>query len=290
MNNKIGVHMLVFTAGFSEKDLDYAIGTAKEIGYDYIELPLLNPYAIDVDLAKKALQSHNMQAVCLLGLSFDTDISSDDPDVRQNGQKLLWKALEVSAGLGAWYLGGVIYSAMAKYLKPATEENRKYSAEFLAQLAEKAKSHGIKIGIEPVNRYESNLVNTGRQAIEFIKLSGSDNIFVHLDSYHMNIEENDQSTPVHECQDYLGYVHINENHRGYLGSGSLDFTSLFHALADIKYTGPIAFESFSSAVISEDFRSSLAIWRDLWTDSKDLASRAKTFIDNYLYAAYRNKQ
>jgi D-psicose/D-tagatose/L-ribulose 3-epimerase len=85
--------------------------------------------------------------------------------------------------------------------------------------------------------------------------------------------------------DRLGYIHIGENHRGYLGSGHLDFTAFFHALADIRYTGPITFESFSSAVIAAGLSSDLAIWRNLWSDGEDLARHARTFIANHLTAA-----
>lgn len=93
--------------------------------------------------------------------------------------------------------------------------------------------------------------------------------------------------PVHEVGDRLGYVHIGENHRGYLGSGSLDFTAFFHALADIGYTGPITFESFSSAVVAEGLSNDLAVWRDLWDDGMDLARHAHGFMRAGLQAAGR---
>jgi sugar phosphate isomerase/epimerase len=78
---------------------------------------------------------------------------------------------------------------------------------------------------------------------------------------------------------------IGENHRGYLGSGHLDFTAFFHALTDIDYTGPITFESFSSAVIAAGLSNDLAIWRNLWSDGEDLARHARAFIANHLTAA-----
>jgi D-psicose/D-tagatose/L-ribulose 3-epimerase len=87
--------------------------------------------------------------------------------------------------------------------------------------------------------------------------------------------------------DRLGYVHIGENHRGYLGSGHLDFASFFHALADINYTGPITFESFSSAVVSPTLSNDLSIWRNLWNDGPALAKHAREYMVHALDGASR---
>jgi D-psicose/D-tagatose/L-ribulose 3-epimerase len=90
-----------------------------------------------------------------------------------------------------------------------------------------------------------------------------------------------------ECGDRLGYVHIGESHRGYLGSGTVDFPRLFRALARADYEGPIAFESFSSVVVSHEFCSALAVWRNLWEDGSDLAQHARQFMQEQLEAARR---
>jgi len=136
-----------------------------------------------------------------------------------------------------------------------------------------------------VNRYESNQLNTAAQALEMLDKVNAPNVVVHLDTYHMNIEEDDLVRPVHDVGDRLGYVHIGENHRGYLGSGHLDLTGFFHALADIHYTGPITFESFSSAVVSPTLSSDLAIWRNLWDDGDDLARHARSHIAGLIHAS-----
>ena len=99
--------------------------------------------------------------------------------------------------------------------------------EIITNLSEQAKNMGIIIGLEPVNRYESNLINTASQAMDFIKLSESDNLFIHLDSYHMNIEEASYNESISDCGDKLGYFHIGENHRGYLGTGHINFFEIF---------------------------------------------------------------
>jgi D-psicose/D-tagatose/L-ribulose 3-epimerase len=103
----------------------------------------------------------------------------------------------------------------------------------------------------------------------------------------MNIEEDDLVRPVHEVGERLGYVHVGENHRGYLGSGHLNFGAFFHALADVGYTGPITFESFSSAVVMEGLSGDLAIWRNLWDDGDDLARHARAFVAGQVAASAR---
>jgi D-psicose/D-tagatose/L-ribulose 3-epimerase len=173
---------------------------------------------------------------------------------------------------------------MRKYMTPATPGNRQHSIEVIGRLAQRAAALGVGVGVEVVNRYESNLLNTSRQAVTYVEETAADNLFIHLDTYHMNIEEPDMFTPVLDAGKHLGYVHIGESHRGYLGSGSVDFGSFFRALARVDYDGPVVFESFSSAVVHPDLSSMLGVWRNLWTDGEDLGRHANSFIRNQLAA------
>jgi D-psicose/D-tagatose/L-ribulose 3-epimerase len=256
-------------------------------GYDFIEIPLLDPERVDAPMTRAALARHGLSATCSLGLGFDTDVSSPDPEVAQRGEALLTRAVQVAAELGSPYLGGVIYSAMGKYLAPSAPGARSQVAVALRRVAGMAAGLGISLGLEPVNRYESNLVNTAEQALALIAETEATNVVVHLDVYHMNIEEGDLEKPVLRCGDRLGYVHVGESHRGYLGSGTIRFADFFRALARVGYEGPIAFESFSSAVISPEFCSSVAVWRDLWSYGPDLAQQARRFMEVELAAARR---
>lgn len=149
----------------------------------------------------------------------------------------------------------------------------------------RAERADVTLGIEAVNRYESNLINSAEQALELADEIGAGNIVVHLDAYHMNIEEPNLGDSIRLCGSRLGYVHIGESHRGYLGTGTVDFDQLFAALVEIGYDGPLTFESFSTAVISERFASALAVWRDPWQDGGDLAAHARRFISDQLRAA-----
>ena len=94
----------------------------------------------------------------------------------------------------------------------------------------------------------------------------------------MNIEEDGFVKQVEQCGDRLGYVHIGESHRGYLGTGTIDFDAFFGALVRSGYDGPVTFESFSSAVVHPELSNQLAVWRNLWDDGDDLARHAYEFM------------
>jgi D-psicose/D-tagatose/L-ribulose 3-epimerase len=156
----------------------------------------------------------------------------------------------VVSQIGGTQLCGVIYSAMQKYMDPATEAGVANSRAVIGRVAQYGAGLGVSLALEVVNRYETNILNTGRQALAYVDAIGRDDVAVHLDSYHMNIEESDMVAPVLDCADRLAYVHIGESHRGYLGTGNVDFDGLFKALGRIGYSGPVVFESFSSTVVS----------------------------------------
>jgi len=234
-----------------------------------------------------ALERAKLGSSASLGLDASTDISSSDKDAVTRGEALLDRALAVVRDVGGTDLCGVIHSAMMKYMAPKTAEQVENSVGVIRRLAEKADKVGVNLHLEVVNRYESNLLNTGAQAVEMIGRIGAPNLRVHLDTYHMNSEEGFVGKAIEDCGRHLGYFHVGESHRGYLGTGTIDFDAAFRALARIGYQGPIAFESFSSAVVDPKLSNMLGVWRNLWTDSRDLAAHAKAFMEAGLVSARR---
>jgi len=275
---QIGCHGLVWTGNYDPDGIRLAVRKTKEAGFDLIEFPLMDPFSFDVDAAKEALDAYGITATGSLGLDQATDISSDDPRAVEAGEALLTRAVEVLAELGSEHLCGIIYSAMMKYMEPATTTGIANSQAVLGRIAAQGAERGVHVSVEVTNRYESNVINTARQARQFVAGVAPAPLGVHLDTYHMNIEESDMFSPVLETADALRYVHIGESHRGYLGSGNVDFDSFFKALGRISYDGPIVFESFSSAVVAPDLSRMLGIWRNLWSDSEDLGAHANRFI------------
>ena len=275
--NPLGVHALVWVGDWTEPSARLAIESSRETGFDIIEIPLLDPWGVDPVMTRRLLEDNGMQATCSLGLGADTDVSSEDSAVVAKGRDLLAAAVEAAHGFGATHLCGVVYSMMGKYAAPASTISRQHSAESMAWLHEQCTQAGIDLSLEVVNRYETNIANTAREMVALIERAGAD-IGVHLDSYHMNIEENGLADPVHSTGDRFRYLHIGESHRGYLGTGNVDFDELFGAVREVGYSGPVTFESFSSAVVSADLTPMLALWRNLWDDGRDLATHARAFM------------
>jgi D-psicose/D-tagatose/L-ribulose 3-epimerase len=287
LTNPLGVHALVWVGDTSPESLTYAIDRTRAAGFDLLEISLHDSVHLDVPRAAAELEAAGLLVACSRGLAFDADVSSEDAAVVARGEKLLHSSLQTTHDLGGTHFTGALYSALGKYGRPLSPAGRANVVSVLRQLARQAQLLHMTLGLEVCNRYETNVINTARAALTLADDIGEDNVTIHLDTYHMNIEEDDLVRPVREVGDRLGYVHIGENHRGYLGSGHLDFTSFFHALVDIRYTGPITFESFSSAVVAPGLSNDLAIWRNLWDDGFDLARHAHEFMVNGLSAAAR---
>ncbi|GAA1635502.1 sugar phosphate isomerase/epimerase family protein [Microbacterium flavum] len=273
-----GSHGLVWTGSFDEAGLRTAVVGNAAAGYDILEIPLLDPFAFDLGAAQRVLAEHSTRITASLGLSAGTDISSEDPGAVAAGERLLERAVEVTAELGGRWLVGVIYGAMRKHERPLTPTGRHNGQAVLRRVADHAAARGVSLAVEVVNRYETNVINTARQAIAYLREIDHDNIRLHLDTYHMNIEESGLFEPFLDAGDLLGYVHIGESHRGYLGTGTVDFAATFRALARIDYTGPVVFESFSNAVVDPTLSNTLGVWRNLWDDSDDLARHAIAFM------------
>jgi D-psicose/D-tagatose/L-ribulose 3-epimerase len=121
-------------------------------------------------------------------------------------------------------------------------------------------------------------MNTAKDGLHYLDEVDKQNVYLHLDIYNMNIEDYGMFEGVLAAEDCLGYVHIGESHSEYLGTGKVDFGSFFGALKEINYQGPATFESFSSSVVDPALSNSLRIWRNLWTDSNDLADKAINFM------------
>jgi D-psicose/D-tagatose/L-ribulose 3-epimerase len=275
---EFGGHALVWAGDWSPAGARAAISGAARAGYDYVEVALLDPWSVDTSMTKDLLAEYGVRAHASLGLSFETDVTSTNPAVVAKGDELLRKATDVLHALGGTELCGVLYSALGKYPGPASKESRANSVSAMQRLGDYAADKGITVSLEVVNRYETNIMNTGLEGLAFLDQVNRPNVLLHLDTYHMNIEEDGMEKSVFAAGDRLGFVHIGESHRGYLGTGNVDFDTFFAALKKINYQGPITFESFSSAVVDKALSNALCVWRNLWSDSDDLASTALKFM------------
>ncbi|MBU6279272.1 MAG: sugar phosphate isomerase/epimerase [Actinomycetales bacterium] len=282
--NPLGIHSFVWVGGWDRQQCEYAVASTSAAGYDLVEVSGMQPGAIDIAHTRDTLQAAGLASTVTLGLPVSGDINSEDPTRIERGRKILMDALDLTSGIGSDFLGGVIFGALNKYDVPTTDAARQNSAAVIRELAQEASKRGVRIGLEFVNRYESNLLNTVQQTLDYIDVVGEPNVYVHADVYHMNIEERNFRDPLLACGDRLGYIHIGESNRGYLGTGTIDFDEVFDALIEMGYAGAVTFESFSSRIVDDQLAVALCVWRDLWEDSMDLAVHARAFIEQRLGA------
>ena len=285
LGSPLGLHALVWVGEWTPASAKHAISSTAGLGFDLIEIPLLDPNSVDTAMTRTLLEEHGLGAACSMGLDPAADVSSEDPTVVARGRDLLARAVDTTVAIGATDLCGVLYSVLAKYPAPISERSRGHVLESMAWLAERAAGSGLRVNLEVVNRYETNVVNSTRQMLDLIEETGVD-LGVHLDTYHMNIEENGFAAPVREAFDAgrLRYVHVGESHRGYMGTGTVDFDTFCATLREVKYDGPVVFESFSNAVVHPTLSNNLAVWRNLWDDGEDLARHAYAFLTQRLRA------
>jgi D-psicose/D-tagatose/L-ribulose 3-epimerase len=286
---RLGIHSFVWTSGATQPMLEDAMEKSAACGYGLIELAYLKPEKFDLDRLAKKAASLDLEIAVTMGLPLSADVSSEDPAVVKAGEELLANAVAAVRDVGGTKLGGILYSAHTKYSKMPSDRARKNSIAAIAKTADAAKKAGVDLVLEVVNRFETNLLNTTAQGLDFIKATGSDHVTLHLDTFHMNIEEANPAAAIRLAGDKIGYFHIGESNRGYLGDGVIDFDLAFDALLDIGYARDITFESFSSTVVDEGLSLACAIWRDTWTDSMPLAKHAKAFIDQKMANAVRRR-
>jgi len=287
---RLGIHSFVWTGGQTQDGLEMALRKSAEHGYRTIEFAYLRPEKFDLGRLSKLAQSLDVEIGVTMGLPLDRDISSEDPATVKAGKAMLADAVRAVRDIGGNKLGGILYSAHTKYNRQPTKRGWDNSVAVIAETADLAKSCGVDLVLEVVNRFETNLLNTTAQGMKFIAETGSDHVRLHLDTFHMNIEEANPAAAIRLAGDKLGYFHIGESNRGYLGDGVINFDLIFDALLDIDYKRDIVFESFSTTVVDEGLSLACAIWRDTWTDNDPLAAHAKKFIELKMEEAKRRRE
>ena len=268
---KFGVDSFIWSENFSKNDL-WIIPKAKELGFEIIDIAIAHPETFPTQLVKEKIENVGLDIVTTTTLSNETNLISPDSQVRKNGIKNLKLLVDINNKLGSKILGGVIYAAWG-YLtgKPRTELEWNWSVDAMKEVASYAKEKGdLVIAVECVNRFETHFLNIAEDAIRYCKDVGTDNLKVHLDSFHMIWEELSFREAVEKCgKEYLGYVHVCESNRGIPGTGLVPWKEFFTALKNIGYDGPLVIESFDPGF--KELNSQCAIWRKFAESGEELA-------------------
>ena len=258
---KLGVDSFIWAEVFEEKDL-WIIPKAKELGFEVVDLAIAYPDRFPLDAVLKEKKKTGIEIVTTTTLQNDGNLISPDPAVRKNGVRLLKKLVDINNALGSKILGGVNYAAWG-YLtkKPRTNQEWDWSVTAMTEVAKYAKETGnCTICFEPVNRFETHFLNIAKDAVQYCKDIGTGNVKVHLDCFHMNIEEFSFASAIRDCgKEYLGYFHACENNRGIPGTGHVPWKEIFTTCKEIGYFGPFVIESFDPRY--EELAGNCAIWR-----------------------------
>lgn len=245
---------------------------AAAIGFDAVELSLLGMGSSEAARLRRAAADAGVALSCSTGLGPEADPASADPAVRDHARETLARTIETVAALGASRLAGVVAAPWGRF-DPADKPDRaRRSAETLGRMQDQLSQHGVTLGIEALNRFESDLTSTAAEACAIARGSGAANVGVLLDSFHMNIEETDPPAALRAAGDTLVHYHVSDNDRGVPGSGRYDFAADAAALSEIGYTGWIVAEMFVRA--GHPSSADLNIWRDTAPDADAAAAAA----------------
>ncbi|SFC99251.1 sugar phosphate isomerase/epimerase family protein [Tropicimonas isoalkanivorans] len=270
-----GVHTSMWTMHWDRDGAERTIPATAAYGMDFVEIALLDTSIVDAAHTRALLEKHELRAVCSLGLP-----EGSWPSVAPEAAVAHLKdVFETAAAMGAEAVSGVTYGGIGQRSGvPPTEEEYDNVARALQQAAAYAKRLGLAFGIEPVNRYENHLINTAWQARDMIEKVGSDNIFIHLDTYHMNIEEKGVANGILDARDHLRYIHLSESDRGTPGEGCCDWNEVFGTLSAIGFEGGMAMESFIN--MPPQIAYGLAVWRPVADSFEDVMDRGLPFLRN----------
>lgn len=266
-----------------EADHAKYIKKAASLGYDILEFQaqaLLNMSDARMEELKAIAKDEGIELTYSLGLDPAYDISSYDENTRKAGIKYLTEIVEKIHKMDGKILSGVSYAGWGvppyEFEKEVLLEN---SVKGMKEVSKVAKEYGITYGIEAVNRFEGVIVNTAKEALDYVNRVDMENVGILLDTYHMNIEENNIGDAIRTAGDKLVGFHVGENNRTAPGRGHLDWDEIFTALKDVNYSGRIVAEPFVKA--GGEVGRSIYVWRNLVEDTSEagIDAEAKYMLD-----------
>jgi len=262
---QFGAHAFIWAGEWTPEGAEKVIRGASEAELDFVEIPLLHPESIDVSGTRELLDRYEIGCTCSLGLPKAAHL----PFAPDAAERFLRAAVDVTVALGSDALSGAIYTHLGTLTrKPPTEDELAQVARVIKSVARYAAEQDVSLGIEAINRYETYLINLASQADEMLSRIDESNVFIHLDTYHMNIEEKGFYDPIVTTGPRMRYIHLSESDRGTPGTGNVHWDEVFRGLKAIEYDGRLVMESF--AAVNEDIIGATALWRDVVGDPQAL--------------------
>lgn len=282
LNVTYGVSTWLWVSPFKTELANALFEKIAAIGFDVVEIAVDDPALIDVQQIRSALKDHGLTASVCGAFGPSRDLTNESSSVQQNALDYIEACLDICSGLGAGFLGGPMYAAVGKARMLPPQERRKeweLAVKNLQKVCEMAAARDLKIALEPLNRFESDLVNTTQDVLRLIEQIDHPAAKIMLDSFHMSIEEKDIEAAILAAGDQLVHLQVSENYRGAPGSGQTNWQSYHHALRQINYEGIITIESFTTDNV--ELAGAVCFWNPK-ADSQDaFATEGLLFLKNW---------
>lgn len=276
--HKINIEIFYWIDNWADDQVPY-FEKAKSCGFDGVEISLVDGPETPVERMKAEAQRLDLDIYCSMGLPADMDITSPDESVRRRGIEFVKRCADAAQRVGSPILGGVPYAPWLLF--PEGGELQSYrdrGAAALNEIAQTASDLGIDITLELLNRFETFMFNCVDEGLAFLQQVDHPNVKLQLDTYHMNMEEDNLAEAIRKADDKLGHFHCAASNRKLPGKGHIDWGQIFDALDDIHYNRGIVIETFPNPA-AETGRT-INVWRPLVEDFDAEAVESLTFLRN----------
>lgn len=274
-----GANTFIWESPFSTASHLYLCDKLQSMGFDLIEVAVEDPQLVDVSALKQAAGNNGLGVVMCGAFGPGRNLSSLAESERRAAQDYLKWMIDAAAEVGSPVVCGPMYSAVGKPRLPEADDRQRewdLAVRGLQTMCSYADERGVKLAFEPLNRFETDMINIVDQGLELIFAVGASNLGFHLDTFHMHLEEKDSAAAVRKAGDRLFHVHACENDRGIPGTGQVDWSGVFQAIQAVGYDGAVVIESFTPKVKS--IARAVCIWREIAPDQDTLARAGLAFL------------
>lgn len=233
-----------FQAASLSGSLQTNMASIAALGYQGVELAIRDPKLVDLDALTSLTRKYGLEVPAIgtgqawneEGLSF----TDPNPEVRHAAIERIKSHVPVAASFNAAIIIGLVRGMLKPGVTP--QQANGWLCEALQACSRAARPAGVRLALEPINRYECTLINTVSEGLDLIKMVGEDNFGLLLDTFHMNIEEPVIEESIRNCGDRIFHFHVADSNRWYPGAGHLDFPAILKELAATGYNGFVSGE------------------------------------------------
>lgn len=279
---RIGINTFLFTSPFTNKSTGL-FKAIKRWGFDTVELPIEDPAHIDPAHVKRELDKAGLVCGSICACMGPNRDLRGTPRQQKIGMKYLTDIIRQMEVLECPSLIGPVYSETGRAdAVPRPEYRRQWKTVVgnLKTLSRFAQDRGLQICLEPLNRFETDFINTCDQALQMVHDVDNPALKIQLDTFHMNIEEKDQAGAIRKAGKHLAHLHACGCDRGTPGNDHIDWRGIAKALKDIGYQGDVVIEGFATHV--KLIARAAAIWRQIEPKNEDIAVNGLKFLQRIL--------